>query len=172
MPSLLTLSVISRLFFFAVLQFSSFLPLFDASPLLLSVTAPSRPLLRWDIFHFLHIASDRYLYEHEWAFLPSLPLILHTLESGFAGEFKHPNVLLWGILAVLSFWTTQTLYDLSLHHLQSPELSLLAALLSLIPTSPVTLFFAPYNEPFFTFFSYRGMHFRFVDLYMSVEHSI
>ncbi|PPQ89577.1 hypothetical protein CVT25_012249 [Psilocybe cyanescens] len=160
MISLFTLSILSRFFFFCLLQLSYFLPLFDTSPLLLSISTPLRPLLRWDTFHFLHIASDGYVFEHEWAFLPSLPLIMRTLASGFApitGSFKPSNMLLSGVLAVLASDTTQTLYDLSLHHLRSPELSLVATLLSLIPTSPVTLFFAPYNEPFFTFFSYHGM---------------
>ncbi|KAF8170181.1 GPI mannosyltransferase 2 [Mycena galopus ATCC 62051] len=49
------------------------------------------------------------------------------------------------------------MYSLSLHHLGSPALARLAAILSLLPSSPATLFLAPYTEPFFTYFSYKGM---------------
>ncbi|KAF8972947.1 glycosyltransferase family 76 protein [Flammula alnicola] len=134
----LTLAV--KLFFFLVLQAATLLPLFDASPLLVPNTKPGRALLRWDTFHFLHIAEHGYVYEHEWAFTGS-----------------RAYLLVGGMMVALACDNSQTLYSLSLHHLRSPELALLASLLSLIPTSPVTLYFAPYNEPCFTHFSYRGM---------------
>ena len=138
------LSVLSRLLVFVLLQLSAhLLPLFDASPVLVNGLNPLlRPLFRWDVFHFSHIAQHAYVYEHEWAFFPALPLTLRY--STLAG-------------ALLTFNTSQTLYTLSLYHLPSHNHALLATLLSLLPLSPVTAYFAPYTEPFFTYLSYRGM---------------
>ncbi|PPQ64983.1 hypothetical protein CVT26_015692 [Gymnopilus dilepis] len=136
---------LSLAFYAALLFAASWLPLFDASPALI----PNNSIfVRWDVFHFLHIASDRYAYEHEWAFLPGIAFILSVIPPGL------PFACLTSLLAVGSY---RTLYALSLHHLRSKELAKLASLLSLIPSSPVTLYFAPYNEPFFTYLSYRGM---------------
>ncbi|KAF8160984.1 glycosyltransferase family 76 protein [Crassisporium funariophilum] len=156
---IVTFTLLSKLFYFFVLQLSSKLPLFDASPLLLSVSHPLRPFLRWDAFHFLHVAQHGYVYEHEWAFFPGSPLVMRysaAVIGRIAGE-SVSDFLLGGFLAALACDTSWTLYTLSLPILQSSNLALLATLLSLIPTSPVTLYFAPYSEPFFTYFSYRGM---------------
>ncbi|KAJ7072467.1 glycosyltransferase family 76 protein [Mycena amicta] len=105
-------------------------------------------LLRWDVVHFVHIARSGYVYEHEWAFFPAVPALLSI--------FRFAPTLLSFALA----WDMyKTMYSLSLHHLQSPALAQLAAWLSLLPSSPATLFVAPYSEPFFTYFSYKGMLF-------------
>lgn len=139
---ILCLSVLVRLLVFVLLELSAaFLPLFDASPLLVRLHPLLRPLLRWDLFHFTHIAQHSYAYEHEWAFFPALPLIIRSR------------------LAILAFLCdpSQLLYTLSLYHLPSPKHALLATLLSLLPSNPVTAYFAPYTEPFFTYFSYWGM---------------
>lgn len=60
-------------------------------------------------------------------------------------------------LAAIACDTTCTLYQLTLHHLGSPTLAYLTALLSLMPSNPATLYFVPYTEPFFTYLSYKGM---------------
>ncbi|KDR75401.1 hypothetical protein GALMADRAFT_249454 [Galerina marginata CBS 339.88] len=137
-------AVLSLAFYFLLLHAASYLPLFDASPLLLSRQSS---LFRWDALHFLHIADHGYVFEHEWAFFPGAPLTLSLLLRTHA-------LFSPAVLAVLS---SKALYSLSLYHLRSPELARLASLLALLPTSPVTLYFAPYNEPFFTFLSYQGM---------------
>ncbi|THH29853.1 hypothetical protein EUX98_g4326 [Antrodiella citrinella] len=62
-----------------------------------------------------------------------------------------------GTLACCFISSSTTLYDLTLHHTHSPTAAYLSALLSLIPTSPVTLRFVAYSEPFFTYLSYTGM---------------
>ena len=137
------LSIVARLLVFVLVHISArLLPLFDASPVLLNLHPLLRPLYRWDVFHFFHISQHFYVYEHEWAFFPALPFIIrYDL----------------GLLAVLACNTSQTLYSLSLYHLPSPNHALLATLLSLLPASPVTAYFAPYTEPFFTYLSYQGM---------------
>ena len=155
------LSYASSALFAAVLVASAQLPLFDASPLL--VKGASSPLLRWDMFHFLHIANDGYVYEHEWAFLPTAPLIIrysYAALSHLTSSSTISHFIIGAAVAALACESTQTLYTLSLHHLRSPHQALLASLLSLLPTSPATLLFVPYNEPFFTFLSYSGMSFR------------
>ncbi|VDC03637.1 unnamed protein product [Peniophora sp. CBMAI 1063] len=53
--------------------------------------------------------------------------------------------------------STQSLYRLSLYHLGSPDAAYLAALFSLLPSSPAALLFAPYTEPYFALFTYQGM---------------
>ncbi|KAJ7727668.1 glycosyltransferase family 76 protein [Mycena maculata] len=140
MPFLL-LTLISRLLTAALLLLTRLSPPFDA--------ATSHLLLRWDALHFIHIARNGYVFEHEWAWFPALPFLL----SLFPDSLLSPTVLSLAI----AYDTTLTMYHLSLHHLGSPALAKLAAILSLLPSSPVTLFLAPYNEPFFTYLSYKGM---------------
>ncbi|KAF8813631.1 mannosyltransferase [Phlegmacium glaucopus] len=137
------LSILSRLLVFILVHASAHsLPLFDASPDILNLNPLWRPLFRWDVFHFFHIAHHSYLYEHQWAFFPALPLIIRYSPC---------------LIVVLACDASQTLYSLSLYHLPSHNHALLATLLSLLPASPVTAYFAPYTEPFFTYLSYRGM---------------
>ncbi|EIM82964.1 mannosyltransferase [Stereum hirsutum FP-91666 SS1] len=131
----------------------------DSTPYLTS------SLLRWDAFHFTHIAREGYVYEHEWAFSPGLPLVMnimgrlsHFLISlGGGPDLGWENILLRGVGAAVACSSTSTLYRLSFHHLNSTSLALIASLLSLIPSSPVTIHYAAYTEPFFTYFSYKGM---------------
>ncbi|KIJ16726.1 glycosyltransferase family 76 protein [Paxillus involutus ATCC 200175] len=165
--SLTILSLLSR-FLIATLIISStsLLTLFDSSPrLALSDAVPpwSSSLLRWDAFHFAHVAQDGHSYEHEWAFFPALPFVMHVSGSllssiGFGSSSPDRSTMLLGgtILAAL-FDSTRVLYHLSLHHLRSPSAAFLATALSLLSSSPATLRFASYNEPFFTYFSYQGM---------------
>ncbi|KAJ7497142.1 glycosyltransferase family 76 protein [Mycena latifolia] len=138
---LLLPTLISRLVVAGLLLATQLLPPFDA--------ATSHILLRWDALHFVHIARSGYVYEHEWAFLPGLPFLLGL----FPASLLVPTVL----SLALACDASATLYRLSLHHLASPAQARLAAVLALLPSSPVTLFLAPYTEPFFTYFSYKGM---------------
>lgn len=103
---------------------------------------------RWDVLHFKGIADNGYRWEHQYAFFPAVPLLLRHLS---------PFILILLNLA-LAYDSTLTLYKLSMHHLGRQDLSRLAVLLSLLPFSPMTLYFAPYTEPFFTYLSYRGQH--------------
>jgi len=151
------LSAASSLVFGFVLVASSRLPLFDLSPTL--VPDALSPLLRWDVFHFLHISRDGYVYEHEWAFLPAAPWIIrHSLAflEWLTCSITVSHLILAIGVSVLASETVQTLYLLSLHHFKSPHMALLASVLAILPSSPATLLFVPYNEPFFTYLSYRG----------------
>ncbi|KAI0036870.1 GPI mannosyltransferase 2 [Vararia minispora EC-137] len=136
---------------------STFLPTFDSSA---SAVLPSdtprllSALLRWDVFHFVAAALDR-RYEHQWAFLPGLPAVMRIAPRTSALQ----GPLAAGALGALACSTLapRALYALSLHHLKSPRLALLASLLWLVPASPATLLFAPYAEAYFALFSFQGM---------------
>ena len=146
---------------------ASQLPLFDSSPgVLLSQTdgalaKAAFPLLRWDAFHFLHIAQEGYVYEHEWAFFPGTPFVMRTLGEVLrrlcnSEQSTAAHLLVGGGLASVLCGTTTTLYDLTMHHFSSPSIAYLTCLLSLLPSSPAILRFSAFTEPFFTYFSYRG----------------
>ncbi len=145
---LVFLSFLSRTLIYVLAYCASSLPLFDASPALIPTSSWAKPLLRWDSFHFVHISEQGYVYEHQLAFFPGLPFVLRV--------FKTTDMLLAGALVAMACDTTTLLYRLTLHHFGSPNLAFLAALLSLIPSSPATLRLAAYAEPFFTYLSYRG----------------
>jgi phosphatidylinositol glycan class V len=131
-------TLVSRVAATGLLLLARLFPPFDA--------ATSHLLLRWDALHFAQIARRGYVYEHEWAFLPGLPFLLSL--SPLA-----PTLL----SLVIAYDASSTIYRLSLHHLGSPALARLTTILALLPSSPVTLFLAPYSEPFFTYLSYKGM---------------
>jgi phosphatidylinositol glycan class V len=150
--NLTLLVILSRIFTWLVVHLFSCLPLFDASPRLIQVSKWAEPLLRWDAFHFLHIAQNGYVYEHEWAFFPGVP---NVMRYG-ARMTGHSEMLLAGAMAATLLDTTRVLYQLSLFHLKSPRLASLATTLSLLPSSPPTLKLAAYTEPFFTYLSYSG----------------
>ncbi|KAJ7782962.1 glycosyltransferase family 76 protein [Mycena metata] len=139
--TLLPLTLVSRLAPAALLLLARLFSPFDA--------ASGHLLLRWDAIHFVHIARSGYVYEHEWAWLPGPPFLLSLLPTSVLA----PTVL----SLALAFDASLTMYALSLHHLRSPALANLATILSLLPSSPVTLFLAPSAEPFFTYLSYKGM---------------
>ncbi|KAF7311676.1 GPI mannosyltransferase 2 [Mycena kentingensis (nom. inval.)] len=155
MTSLLPATIASRSLPATLLAFQHVLfPTFDS--------AAPQFLLRWDAVHFIHVARAGYVYEHEWAWFPAIPFLLSF--SKFA-----PTI----ISIVVASDMTATMYALSLHHLQSPALARLATLLSLLPSSPATLFVAPYTELLYTYFSYKGMlscaksHYLLASLYFT-----
>ncbi|KAF8502085.1 glycosyltransferase family 76 protein [Russula emetica] len=158
------LTVLARLLAAALLYLSSsYLTLFDASPrtLLASSAFPSftSSLFRWDAFHFTAIANDGYSHEHHWAFFPGVPILLRAADRLPALFLDVATPLSWLALlnTAVAIPTTRAIYHLTLIHFRSPSFALLTALLSLLPASPATLYFAPYAEPIFTFLSYQGM---------------
>lgn len=161
------LSVAALLLTSCLTYAASQLPLFDSSPRLLllqsggSLAKAAAPLLRWDTFHFVHIAQEGYVYEYEWAFFPGAPFVMRIFGEvlrrlGGSEESTVAHVLVGGGLASLLCGTTMTLYDITLHHFGLPSIAYLTCLLSLLPSSPATLRFSASTEPFFTYFSYRG----------------
>lgn len=158
---------------------ASYLPQFDSSPEVIANLTPTDttsdnlllhalqrlPLLRWDAFYFGHIALRGYVYEQEWAFFPGISFVMRNSARLwnliFARDLSAPltwnGVLIGGFAATCFTQTAPTLYHLTLHHLGSPSAAYLTALLSLLSSSPATLRLVAYTEPFFTFFSYKGM---------------
>ena len=147
------------------------LPSFDSSASLVLENKSFTSLLRWDVFHFAHIAKSGYVYEHEYAFFPGAPSTMRAFgklcqsAGAFAGGFD--GALLAGpiLSIVIAVDAVHTLYDLSLHFLKSPHAALLTCLLSLLSLSPATLRFAPYAEPFFAYLSYKGAYPMFFAMY-------
>lgn len=153
-----------------LLVLTSRLALFDASPeLLLTPTSTfskwSSTLLRWDAFHYAHIAQEGYVYEYEWAFFPGMPYLTRILAQVLSklwksGDGLHMELLLVsGAFAALVFDGTFLLYRLTMRHFKSPSVALLTALMFILPSSPVTLRHAAYAEPFFAYLSYKGVSF-------------
>ncbi|KAI0699498.1 GPI mannosyltransferase 2 [Cerioporus squamosus] len=139
------------------------LPLFDSSP---RVVLPPPEDGRFSLRHVLASTSsamgrEGYTYEYQWAFFPGSPFVMRITASSFFGasSLVRMGECLLGCLVSLipSVLSALRLYDLSLLHLGSRNAAFLAALLSLLPSSPVTLRLAGYAEPFFTYLSYTGM---------------
>ena len=154
------LSLASRILTVTALYSFAKLPLFDSSP---NITSNGSLLLRWDAFHFTHIAQEGYVYDYEWAFFPGTPVvmrlagvIIHFLKNAELGPLSRDDFLQGGALAALMVDSTTTLYLLTLHHFKSCNIALMVSVLSLIPSSPAVLRFASYSEPFFTYLSYQG----------------
>lgn len=161
-----SLTLLSRISVAALLYItSSYLPLFDASPHTVfapSSTLPtfSSSLLRWDAFHFMTVAKSGHSREHHWAFFPGVSSLLR-FAARFSPSVEDPTFALARVALIhtaIAIPTTRAIYHLTLIHFRSPSFALLVALLSLLPASPVTLYFAPYAEPIFTFLSYAGAH--------------
>jgi hypothetical protein len=158
------LTVLSRVLTAALLYLSShYLALFDASPrtLLAPDASPSfaSALFRWDVIHFAGIAKDGYSCDYRWAFFPGVPLLLRAadrLPTLFFDTTTSPFAWVALLHVSLAIPTTRAIYHLTSIHFRSPSFALLTAFLSLLPGSPVTLYFAPYAEPIFTFLSYQG----------------
>jgi phosphatidylinositol glycan class V len=136
----------------------SYLPLFDSSPWVvwdkLNTWWATASLLRWDVFHIGLVAEER-VYEHQWAFFPGVPGFIKLLGHVTPND-RLATLLQGGLMLAIACDSTLVLYELSLRHLKSPSLSFLSAMLSLLPSSPATLRYAAYAEPFFTWASYRG----------------
>ena len=151
---------------------SHFFHSFDSSAALVIKKSWLTSLLRWVVFHFVHVARDGYVFEHEYAFFPGTPLVGYFssrvvglientfgLTTGLGGkENVIVSALVGGSLASMaaSIAAVSILYDLTLNHFKSPSFAYLTCLLSLLSSSPATLRLALYSEPFFAFFSYLG----------------
>lgn len=156
---LLIFTLCSQVSIQLLLFLCSYLPLFDSSPWTILEKSTTwwatSSLLRWDVFHLGSVAEER-IYEHQWAFFPGIPNFMKLLGK-ITPNPTWTTLLHWGVMSVIACDSTLVLYELSLRHLNSPSLSFLSAVISLLPSSPATLRHAPYAEPFFTWASYRGV---------------
>ncbi|KAF8342835.1 GPI mannosyltransferase 2 [Cantharellus anzutake] len=163
-------NIVSKLIVTSVVLFSSFSTSFDSSHNLIVagdslVARWSRSMLRWDAFHFAHIAQNGYVFEYEYAFFPGVPLVMRAVTeiariAGLVSWTKQPSVeqlLYSGALSTLFIDSSPVLYELTLAVTKSTQFALLCSLLLSLPTSPATLLFGTYAEPFFSYFALRGM---------------
>jgi hypothetical protein len=147
-----------------ILLACSYLPPFDSSHQIVWPAAAATSssferfistALRWDSFHFLEIAQNGYTYEHLYAFFPGTPTVMRAGSLLFG--YGTISGLLWGSwVTAASCLTLTTLYELTLAYTGSQELAMLATACSILTTGPATLLHAPYTEPFFAFFSFKG----------------
>ena len=158
---LILLAAVVRILATLLLAASTLLSSFDSSAEVVIGESWLKSLLRWDVFQFLHIAEKGYVFEYEWAFFPGLPLLLrfstNLIRYWLPNSSSEKLLLVMGAVGTVLVDGTLTLYDLTEHVFHSHSFAFLAALLSLLPSSPATLRLAPYTEPFFTYLSYKGV---------------
>ncbi|KAM3932893.1 GPI mannosyltransferase 2 [Leptodactylus fuscus] len=117
----------------------------------------------WDAEHFLFIAEHGYVYEHNMAFFPLLPLVIGGLARGpllpLAGLLRLRSRLLLSSAFLTSACTTLaavSLYLLGCVTLQSRRLAFLAALLFCV--SPVSIFMTTtYSESLYALAAFTGL---------------
>ncbi|XP_033879418.3 GPI mannosyltransferase 2-like isoform X2 [Acipenser ruthenus] len=120
-------------------------------------------LSRWDAEHFLFIAERGYVYEHNFAFFPLLPLSLRAVAAtvfwplggllNFRSRLLLSVVLINSVLFVLN---AVTLYSLGRLVLQDRRLAYYSSLLYCI--TPANVFMAAaYSESLFAFLAFGAM---------------
>ncbi|XP_068426313.1 palmitoyltransferase ZDHHC18-A isoform X2 [Clinocottus analis] len=120
-------------------------------------------LSRWDAEHFLFIAERGYLYEHNFAFFPLLPVVLRglaeTLLRPLSGWLSVRGRLLVAVAlgnSGLFLLSAVALYALSRVVLQDRRLALLSSLLYCI--TPANVFMtAGYSESLFAALTFGGL---------------
>ncbi|XP_044142263.1 GPI mannosyltransferase 2 isoform X2 [Bufo gargarizans] len=118
---------------------------------------------RWDAEHFLFIAEHGYVYEHNMAFFPLLPLMIGGLARGpllpLAGLLRLRSRLLISsalLNCVCSTLAAVSLYRLGCVTLQSRRSAFLAALLFCM--SPVSIFMTTaYSESLYALATFAGL---------------
>ncbi|XP_056413382.1 GPI mannosyltransferase 2 isoform X2 [Hyla sarda] len=118
---------------------------------------------RWDAEHFLFIAEHGYVYEHNMAFFPLLPLIIGGLARGpllpLAGLLRLRSRLLISsacLNCVCSTLAAVSLYLLGCVTLQSRRLAFIAALLFCM--CPVSIFMSTtYSESLYALATFTGL---------------
>ncbi|XP_053560742.1 GPI mannosyltransferase 2 [Bombina bombina] len=118
---------------------------------------------RWDAEHFLFIAEHGYLYEHNMAFFPLLPLLLVGLSKGPLWPMKwvlstRSQLLLSAAVlnCACSALAGAVIYLLGCLVLQNRRTAFLAALLFCI--SPASIFMAAtYSESLFALSTFAGL---------------
>ncbi|XP_072287020.1 GPI mannosyltransferase 2 isoform X2 [Pyxicephalus adspersus] len=118
---------------------------------------------RWDAEHFLFIAEHGYVYEHNTAFFPLLPMVIRGLAQGpflpLAGVLTLRSRLLLSsafLNCACSTLAAVSLYLLGCVTLQSRRTSFLAALLFCM--SPISVFMTvAYSESLFAVATFTGL---------------
>lgn len=118
---------------------------------------------RWDAQHFLFIAERGYVFEHNFAFFPLLPVVLRSVAAGLLWPLSpwltlHGRLLLAVALvnSVLFVLSAVALYGLGCLVLRDRRLSLLSALLYCLTPANVFLM-AGYSESLFAALTFGGL---------------
>ncbi|XP_062395236.1 palmitoyltransferase ZDHHC18-A [Sardina pilchardus] len=118
---------------------------------------------RWDAQHFLFIAERGYVFEHNFAFFPLLPVLLRCVAAGVlwplgAWLTLHGRLLLAVALvnSALFVLSAAALYGLGCLVLQDRRLSLLSTLLYCLTPANVFLM-AAYAESLFAALTFGGL---------------
>lgn len=143
----------------------AFSPPSAESPLLLDpvIEVLFGGLGRWDAQHFLFIAERGYVFEHNFAFFPLLPVVLRCVAAGLLWPLSgwltlHGRLLLAVALvnSALFVLSVAALYGLGCMVLRDHHLSLLSALLYCLTPANVFLM-AGYSESLFAALTFSGL---------------
>ena len=121
---ILLCSILSRLLVASVIFLSSLVPPFDSSHTLVIssdalVARWGASTLRWDAFHFVHIAQRGYTFEYEFAFFPGAPLVIRAMAEigrvvGLVSWTEQPSMeqlLCCGAFGALLFDSSLIFYE-------------------------------------------------------------
>ncbi|CAL1611499.1 unnamed protein product [Knipowitschia caucasica] len=121
-------------------------------------------LSRWDAEHFLFIAERGYLYEHNFAFFPLLPIVLRGLAETLLWPLSSWLSVRGRLLVAVAFGNTAlfllsvvSLYALSRIVLQDRRLAFLSSLLYCITPANVFMI-AGYSESLFAALTFGGLY--------------
>ncbi|QRV91959.1 glycosyltransferase family 76 protein [Ceratobasidium sp. AG-Ba] len=142
--------------------------------------------LRWDALHFQAVAlRGSYAFEHQYAFSPGVPIILRLVYFGkqqlfdlirlsHIDEYISPlilNVFTAILKAVLTGLLASEpcieLYSLTASISYSHEYAYLVLIIFIMMGAPPVVLRNAYAEPFFAYFSFRGMRFYHQQSYLT-----
>ncbi|KAG8790825.1 ER membrane glycoprotein subunit of the GPI transamidase complex-like protein [Ceratobasidium sp. 428] len=148
--------------------------------------------LRWDALHYQAIAlHGSYIFEHQYAFSPGVPIMLRLVSFGKHYSFQLLDRLLHGqyissrlaeyllntlvplvkagLIGLLSSEPCLEIYKLTLSITQSNDYAYLTFLVFIIMGAPPVFFRNSYAEPFFAYFSFKGMHACYRESHLSAS---
>ncbi|KAG8796441.1 ER membrane glycoprotein subunit of the GPI transamidase complex-like protein [Ceratobasidium sp. 428] len=133
--------------------------------------------LRWDALHYQAIAlHGSYIFEHQYAFSPGVPIVLRLVSFGkqlldrlLNEQYISSKLAEYALntlislvkaclIGLLASEPCLEIYKLTLSITQSNDYAYLTFLVFIIMGAPPVFFRNSYAEPFFAYFSFKGMH--------------